>query len=100
MRSTRRVRWLSDREVLDRPDDLYLMRAVAAGRVARGVRGGETSPFPGHYLDGQLVRMELRHLAEHELISMPISGPPTLAPRGWRLLAAANGEHGIAADPD
>lgn len=46
----------------------------------------------GHYLDGESIRLELRGLVRDELILMPISGPPSLAPRGRRLLAVANGE--------
>lgn len=90
---------MSDRELLERPEDLALLRAVAAGRVLRGEQGGETSVFSAHYFDGRLVRMELRRLAAQELINMPISGAPTLAPRGWRLLSAANGEHAAELDP-
>jgi hypothetical protein len=89
---------MTERELLARPDDLALLRAVAAGRVVRGEQGGETSVFSAHYFDGMLVRLELRRLAAQELINMPISGVPTLAPRGWRLLSTANGEQ--AADID
>jgi hypothetical protein len=90
---------MSDREVLERPDDLAMLRAVAAGRVVRGADGGgQTSLFSPHYLDGRLVRLELRRLAAQELINMPISGPPSLAPRGWRLLSAANGEQALGTD--
>jgi hypothetical protein len=55
--------------------------------------------FSTHYLDGSIVRIELRRLAAQDLINMPISGVPTLAPRGWRLLSAANGAHAAKLDP-
>lgn len=90
---------MTDRELLARPEDLALLRAVAAGRVVRGEHGGETSVFSAHYFDGTLVRMELRRLVAQELINMPISGSPTLAPRGWRLLLTANGEQAAEIDP-
>lgn len=90
---------MTDRELLERPEDLTLLRAIAAGRVIRGEHGGETSVFSAHYFDGTLVRMELRRLAAQELINMPISGPPTLAPRGRRLLSTANGEQATELDP-
>lgn len=90
---------MSDSELLNRPEDLALLRAVAAGRVVRGAeRGGQTSVFSPHYLNGTLVRLELRRLAAQELIQLPISGPPSLAPRGWRLLSAANGEQAVGTD--
>lgn len=89
---------MSDRELLERSEDLELLRAVAQSRVVRGGHGGETSVFSPHYLDGTMIRLELRRLAVQELIEMPISGPPTLASRGRRLLAAANGE--AAASPE
>lgn len=99
MRSKRVPKWMSDRELLQRPEDLELLRAVAAGRVVRGADGGgQTSLFAPHYLDGAMIRLELRRLAAQELVEMPISGPPAVAPRGRRLLAAANGEHATSPD--
>ena len=96
--SRRLVPMMTERELLAREDDMLLLRAVAAGRVLRGEAGGEASVWAPHYLDHQLVRLELRRLATQELILMPISGPPVLAPRGQRLLAAANGEGTSAED--
>jgi len=59
-----------------------LLRAVAAGRFLRSAHGTQTSVFPAHYVDGSLVRLELRRLAAQKLINLPISGAPTLAPPG------------------
>ena len=91
MRSNKGPR-VSDRDILARPDDIELLRAVANGTIRRGLGGSETSIFASHYLDGELVRMQLRRMAREDLIVMPISGPPSLAPRGRRLLEYANGE--------
>jgi hypothetical protein len=66
--------------------------------VIRGADGEQTSVFSAHYLDGTLVRIEPRRLAAQDLINLPISGPPTIAPRGWRLLSAANGERAVGPD--
>lgn len=78
--------------------DIQLLRAVAAGRVVRGAAGGDTALMASFMLDGASIRLELTWLARQDLIEMPISGRPRLAPRGVRLLAIANGE--IAAPRD
>ena len=63
-----------------------LLGAIAAGEVVRGMAGGDSSFQAPHYWLGRPVRMDLRRMAQEELILMPISGPPRLAPRGQRLL--------------
>lgn len=88
----RPIRIRTDLEILARPDDVELLRAVQSGRVLRGLSGGETAIMARHYLDGESIRFQLRWLVRDELIVMTISGPPSLAPRGRRLLAVANGE--------
>jgi hypothetical protein len=96
MSSKRRGRGLrSDAEVLAQLGDVALLRAVAAGRVTRDSGGGA---FAGYWCDGQPVRLNLSWLAREELIMMPLSGPPRLAPRGLRLLQIANGEISAPAD--
>jgi hypothetical protein len=68
-----------------------LLASVAEGRVIRG-ESGETSMWAPHLLDGEPVRLQLRWLAGAELVAMPISGPPVLAPRGRRLLDLAGAD--------
>lgn len=68
-----------------------MLEAVADGRVIRG-KGGETSIFAPHLLDGEPVFSTLYRLAQDDLVDKPISGPPRLAPRGEYLLAIARGE--------
>jgi hypothetical protein len=83
-----------------RPDDAVLaneelmavLAAVAAGKVVRGDSGAETAIYARHMLDGQDVRSEILVLHREELVEMPISGPPRLAPRGVRLLGIIRGE--------
>jgi len=72
---------------------MTLLAAVRDGRVLRG-SGDETTVFAPHFLDGEPVRLQLHWLAGHNLIHMPISGPPSLAPRGARLLRLAAGAVG------
>jgi hypothetical protein len=95
MRSNKSPR-MSDRDILARDDDIELLRAVANGTIRRAIAGSATSTstsiFAGHYLEGEHVRLQLQRLAREDLIAMPISGPPSLAPRGRRLLQHANGE--------
>lgn len=83
--------WRSDGEILGRDSDVALLRAVASGRVVRG-SGGDMGIMSPHMLAGEPIRLQLRWLADQELVEMPISGPPALAPRGRRLLAITNGE--------
>jgi hypothetical protein len=84
-----------DSWILDDGPDIELLRAIAAGRVVRADEDGQpgsTAIMAGHFLDGVSVRMNVLFLSDDELVEMPISGPPRLAPRGNRLLAMANGE--------
>lgn len=92
MSNTRSSIWLDDAAILGRDDWTALLRAVAAGHVVRGATGTDTSLFAAHMLGDESIRLELRGLARQELVEMPISGPPALAPRGRRILAIANGE--------
>lgn len=80
----------SDEQILARPDHLALLRAVAEGRVVRGADGGDTTATAAHYLDGEPVRMQLVWLQREDLVEVPLSGPPRLAPRGRRLLTIAD----------
>jgi hypothetical protein len=68
--------------------DMALLAAVAAGRVSRQ-SGGLNAPY---LLAIDSLRMDLRRLAREELVYAPISGSPTLQPRGERLLLVARGE--------
>ena len=61
-------------------------------RAEKDGRSGSTAIMAGTFLDGVSVRMNMQFLSDDELVEMPISGPPRLAPRGRRLLAIANGE--------
>jgi hypothetical protein len=83
-----RHRWRTDEELLGNAAVMVLLAAVAAGRVIRG-SGGETNTWAPHMLDGEPIRLQVRWLADAELVTMPISGPPALAPRGRRLLDLA-----------
>ena len=83
MRSNRSRR--SDRDLLEDAHALGMLRAVASGLVVRG--GEETRSVAAAYLlDGEQVRLSMVGLAREDLILMPISGPPRVAPRGRRLL--------------
>lgn len=77
----------------DRPlqaEQVALLAQVALGHVTRGESTGIQAPW---LLNDESVVLECRWLARGDYIDMPISGPPTLAPRGRRLLAAAIAEH-------
>jgi hypothetical protein len=76
----------SDREILADDFDMMLLRAVEAGQVARA----SGSAVATYLLGGQPVA--LKHLSREDLLYAPIGGPPVLAARGRRLLAAARGE--------
>lgn len=89
--------WRRDADVLANELDIALIRAVAAGRVIRGGDAPRSISAP-HLLDDRPVRMELRRLAREDLVFVPISAPPVIAPRGRRLLEIANGE--VAATPE
>lgn len=56
--------------------------------------------FAPRLLDGEQVQMHLHRLSLDGLIRLPISGPPTVEPRGQRLLQMANGEIPVATDSD
>jgi hypothetical protein len=71
--------------VLAHDEDMALLAAVAAGRVVRG-EGNDSTILAPHLLDGTPVRLWLHRLAGEGLVNMPISGPPTLTPRGERLI--------------
>ncbi|PZS32203.1 MAG: hypothetical protein DLM61_07350 [Pseudonocardiales bacterium] len=73
------------------------IRAVAAGRVVRGGDALRSVSAP-HLLGDRPVRMALRRLAREDLVFVPISGPPAIAPRGRRLLELADGE--VATAPE
>jgi hypothetical protein len=45
-----------------------------------------------YLIDGEQVRLSMVWLAREDLILMPMSGAPRVAPRGRRLLEIANGE--------
>ena len=89
MRSNRSRR--SDRDLLEDAHALGMLRAVASGLVIRG-GGGDHGVMAAYLIDGEPVRLSMVWLAREELIHMPISGPPRVAPRGRRLLEIANGE--------
>ena len=80
----------ADEQILAHASDMTLLRAVADGRVLRGDSGTDTGLMAPHLLDGEPVRMSLRRLARDDLVEMPLSGPPRLAPRGTLLLRASN----------
>lgn len=81
---------------------MALLAGVAAGEVTRRDQNApddpvSTSVWAPHYWRGVPVRGDLRALRDDELIDMPISGPPRLAPRGEALLKrrrAGPGPHG------
>ena len=89
MRSTRPRR--SDQDLLEDTHALGMLRAVASGLVVRG-GGGDRGVMAPYLLEGEQVRLSIVWLAREDLIVMPISGPPRVAPRGRRLLEIANGE--------
>jgi hypothetical protein len=89
--STRRRFQRSDREIAANKPDVALLQAVEAGQVVRGTTGVATSLFAPHLLHGEPVRLQLRWLADEQLLAMPISGPPTIEPRGYRVLELAGG---------
>lgn len=68
--------------------DMVLIAAVAAGRVTRESTR-VNAPF---LLDGDPLWTDLKRLSREDLLFAPISGSPTLQPRGVRLLAVARGE--------
>lgn len=87
MRSKKPVRPLV--VVRGQAGELSLLRAVAAGEVVRGA-GGDTSIFAEHLWSGENVRLPIVRLAADELVELPISGPPRLAPRGRAALGLGN----------
>ena len=75
-----------DRELLADEWTMALLAAVERRLVGRS-RPGAAAPF---LLGEEPVPMRL--LAREGLVHAPIAGPPTLAPRGARLLGVARGE--------
>ena len=71
---------------------MQLLAAVAAGQITRA----STHINAAFLLDGAAV--QLNRLAREDLLYAPISGPPTLQPRGKRLLATRWGEPPSPAD--
>lgn len=69
---------------------MALLYAVADGRVYRG-DGSDTAIHAPFLLDGESVRLGVMILSREELVRAPISGPPSLAPRGQDLLDRAAG---------
>ncbi len=78
----------SDRQILAHPEDMALIALVAAGQVSRE-SGRVNAPY---VVNADPLRMDLRRLAREELVHAPIAGPPTLQPRGARLLQVMRGE--------
>ena len=76
----------SDGQILTHHRDMQLLAAVAAAAITRA----STVVNAAFLLDG--TRVELKRLAREELIYAPISGMPSLQPRGRRLLAIMHGE--------
>ena len=90
---------MTDEQILARPEILEQLRAVAAGMVVRGAPAGETSMWAQHRAVGFEVKHDVAFLAQMELIDMPISGPPRMAPRGVRLLTIADGPASSTSGP-
>lgn len=74
------------------PAALRLLGAVAAGEIRRGVDGGDESATAPHMWGEDLVRWELRRLADDDLIRVPMSGPPKLTDYGTKILARGSAE--------
>jgi hypothetical protein len=77
----------TDAQILATDHDMQLLAAVAAGAITRASTV-VNAPF---LLDGTPV--QLRRLAREDLVYAPISGPPSLQPRGRRLLAIKHREY-------
>lgn len=86
----------TDRQILDRAEDLYLLAAVERGQLTRA----SGSPGTPWMLDDHPVLEDLRRLAREGLLLVGFAGttPPTLLPRGMRLLRAARGEEVLPTD--
>ena len=87
-RSNRGLPPRTDQQILDHPSDMWVLACVAAGRVTRV----STHLNSGYLLDGDPLTVDLKRLAREDLLWAPISSPPTIAPRGARLLSMAWGE--------
>lgn len=87
----------SDEQIKADDRVVSLLAAVTLGQVTR-----ESSAVGAPYfLDGEPAnRLHLRWLADDDLIDLPISGPPTVAPRGVRLLRELVAEYRAEAGPD
>lgn len=82
----------SDTEILANEHDMQLIAAVAAGAITRA----STHVNAAFLIDD--VPVQLQRLAREDLLYAPISGSPTLQPRGERLLAIGRGEPPSPAD--
>ena len=78
----------SDHQILDHPTDMWILGAIAAGRVTRD----GTHLNAQHLLDGKPLPTDLKRLARDELVWAPIGSDPSIAPRGARILGMAWGE--------
>jgi hypothetical protein len=79
-----RPRPRSDREILSREDDVYLLSAIAHGRLRVTAEN----------------RMDLRRLARDDLClaGFGLGSTPVLLPRGIRIVGAARGELALPAE--
>lgn len=85
MRPPRKQR--SDEEIRGNDGDVELLVLVAVGAIRRG-KGIQDLWM----LDGRpMTPMRLKTLAGEDLIFLPISGPPRIAPRGLAVLDDAGG---------
>lgn len=67
-------------------DQRQLLEAIRDGLVTQH---GVTVQGRWYLVDGVTVSyMELRRLVRADLIDVPLAGPPTLAPKGERVLRA------------
>jgi hypothetical protein len=89
-RASRETSHRNDRQILAHDSDVFLLAAVARGLLVRA----SGSPGTPWMLGNDSVRSDLRRLAREDLLLCPFAGttPPTLLPRGVRLLAVARGE--------
>jgi anti-sigma-K factor RskA len=85
-RENRALRPRSDRQILADDYIMGLLRAVEARQVSRASRSAAAA-----FLLGDMPVM-MKNLAREDLVYAPISGSPTLATRGARLLSVARGE--------
>lgn len=97
--NTRSIQGRTDQAIVNDPEAVALLRAVAAGRIVTGPPSGATGQQADYLLDGVSVRRPVMWLREWDgLLTIRGTAPPMLAPRAERILAIANGE--IATPPD